>query len=418
MLKNKVAILVFFLALLVRIFFILSVSPAPLENDAAEYNTLGIFLSQGKGYVNASGEPTAYRPPIYPLFLCSIYYTVGYNLLLVRLIQAFMGAGICVFVYLIAKRIFDEKVAILSAISCCIYPPLVVDVSQIMSETLFTFFLILGIWLTITREGSGNLFLTGLIFSLALLTRPFLIFFLPLLCFWMILRHKYDSPKKIVILIAGILIILMPWTIRNYYKLHAFVPFANVGGLTLYNSYIVPEKGFGYNSLESLDDEYFEIENETLRNKYLIRETIKYIKNNPKKIVQLIAIKCLLFVYPFDGYWYQISFGSKYNIFWGLILCFSILGIMANLGNSDNNKKLILFLFLSFIIGIIVFYGSPRFRLPIDPFLICFAAAGFIKLAKKKFHASFMIVFLNVTFFFIFRYYNFQELFQYFKNWI
>jgi 4-amino-4-deoxy-L-arabinose transferase-like glycosyltransferase len=108
MLKNKVAILIFIVAAAVRIFYISSVSHAPLENDAKEYNTLGIFLSQGKGYVNASGEPTAYRPPIYPLFLGAIYYVAGYNLLWVRLFQAFMGAAICVFVYFIAIIIFNE----------------------------------------------------------------------------------------------------------------------------------------------------------------------------------------------------------------------------------------------------------------------------------------------------------------------
>ena len=418
MLKNKLAILIFLAAAVVRIFYVFSVSYAPLENDAKEYDTLGIFLSQGKGYVNVSGEPTAYRPPIYPLFLGAIYFIAGHNLLWVRLFQAFMGAAICVLAYLIAIKIFNEKIATLSGVLCCLYPPLVVDVSQIMTETLFSFLLMLGIWLLISRRGSVYLLLSGFVFSLALLTRPFLVFFLPFVCYWLILRYKDGAPKKMAILIAGILIALLPWTIRNYYRLGTFVPFANVGGLTLYNSYVVPQKGFGFNSIKSLDDEYFEISDETLRNKFLIRKTIEYVKNKPAKVIQLAAIKMLLFIYPFDGYWYPVSFGSKYNIFWGLILCFSMLGIIIHLDDNDINKKLIIFLFISYIIGIIVFYGSPRFRLPIDPFLICFAAGGFVYLTKKNSFASFLTVLINVMVFMIFRYFNYQELFHYFKNWI
>ena len=418
MLKNKVAILIFIVAATVRIFYISSVSHAPLENDAKEYNTLGIFLSQGKGYVNVSGEPTAYRPPIYPLFLGAIYFIAGHNLLWVRLFQAFMGAAICVLAYLIAIKIFNEKIATLSGVLCCLYPPLVFDVSQIMTETLFSFLLMLGIWLLISRRGSVNLFLSGFVFSLALLTRPFLVFFLPFVCYWLILRYKNGAPKKMAILIAGILIALLPWTIRNYYRLGTFVPFANVGGLTLYNSYVVPQKGFGFNSLKSIDDEYFEIGNETLRNKYLIRKSIEYVKYNPAKVIQLTAVKMLLFIYPFDGHWYPLSLGSKYNIFWGVILCFSMLGIIIHLDDRDINKKLIIFLFISFVIGIIVFYGSPRFRLPIDPLLICFAAGGFVHFTKKYSYASSLIVVFNVMLFFIFRHFQLQELFHYFKNWI
>jgi len=413
--KNKVAILIFLLAVTVRIFYVCSISHAPLESDAIEYNSLGVFLSQGKGYVNASGESTAFRPPIYPLFLGAIYSVAGYNLLWVRLLQAVLGAGICVFVYFIATKIFDKEIAILSGVVCCLYPALVVNVSQIMSETLFTFLLVFGIWMIISKDRLLNLMLSGFVFGLALLTRPFIIFFFPFLFYWLVLHDKYKSTKKIAILIIGVLIVLSPWTIRNYTKLNAFVPFSNIGGLALYNSYMVPQKGFGFNSLEGLNDEYFKIDNETDKNKYLIKKSIEYIKENPGKVIQLTAIKVLLFFYPFDGYWHPVSFGSKYNIFWGMVLCFSVLGIVIHFDNNVD-KKLIHFLFISFLIGIMLFYGSPRFRLPIEPFLICFAAGAFIRITKQKLYISFTIMFMNVTLFIMFRYFNLRGIFDFLKS--
>lgn len=136
-----------------------------------------------KGYISPAGEPTAYRPPIYPLFLWAIYSIVGHNLLWVRLTQAVMGAASCVLVYLIAAIIFNGMRAILSGFLCCFYPPLIVNTSQILTETLFIFFLLLGITLIISGSSFKNILISGVVFGLALLTRPFLIFFLPFLVY-------------------------------------------------------------------------------------------------------------------------------------------------------------------------------------------------------------------------------------------
>jgi len=418
MAKKKAVIIIFILALVVRSFYVLSVSQPPLVTDAKDYDTLGIMLSQGKGYINSEGEPTAYRPPIYPLFLGVIYSTAGHNLLWVRLIQAVMGAASCVLVYLITVVIFNEMRAILSGFLCCFYPPLIVNTSQILTETLFIFFLLLGILCIISKSNFMNLLLSGLIFGLALLTRPFLIFFLPFLFAWIVFNKKYKARKAVAVLVAGVLIVLLPWTLRNYYKLNSFVPFANVGGLTLYNSYVVPQKGFGFNSLEGVGGEYYEITEETSQNRYLIQKTTEYIKENPLEVVKLSIKKILLFIYPFDGYWYNISFGSKYNVFWGIILCFSVLGIAMNLNENTINKTLIYFLFISFLIGIVIFYGSPRFRLPIEPLLICFASDGMIRFSKENLNVLFMIVLINTTLFIVFRYFKLNHLFHYLKKWM
>ena len=218
------------------------------------------------------------------------------------------------------------------------------------------------------------------------------------------------------ILFIGILLIVLPWTIRNYYRLNSFVPLANTGGIALYNSYVVPQKGFGYNSLEGIEGEYHNIKDETERKKYLISKTLEYIKENPSRVIKLTFIKLLVFIYPFDGYWYPISFGSKYNIFWGTILCFLSLGIVINLKSTDLNNKLIYFLFLSFLIGVMVFHGSPRYRLPLEPLLICFAVSGFTFLCKRNIRYVPVIIAINISFFIIFRYFELQHLFKILRN--
>jgi 4-amino-4-deoxy-L-arabinose transferase-like glycosyltransferase len=413
---KKVTVVIFVLAVIMRLLYALNVTHSPLVTDAKEYDTFGLQLSKGKGYVNSSAEPTAYRPPVYPFFLAAIYSIAGHNLTWVRFVQALLGAGICVLTYLIATIIFDNTIATLSGVFCSFYPPLIFSTSQILTETLFTFLLLLGIFLIIERQTYAALITTGIIFGLALLTRPFFIFFLPFLFYWIFINNKFETLKTIPIFIIGVLLILFPWTLRNYYRLDSFVPLANVGGLTLYNSYVVPQKGFGYNSLEGIEDEYYEIKDETERSKYLLGKSIEYIKNNPAKVSKLTFAKLLLFIYPFDGYWYPISFGSKYNIFWGFIFWFCLTGIIINFKDININQKLIYFLFISFLIGIMVFYGSPRFRLPIEPLLICFAVSGIMFLYKKNPYFLSMIVSINILLFVVFRYFKWQEFFQTLRN--
>jgi 4-amino-4-deoxy-L-arabinose transferase-like glycosyltransferase len=413
---KKVTVFIFVLAVIVRLLHALTVTHSPLITDAKEYDTLGVQLSEGKGYVNSSGEPTAYRPPVYPLFLAAIYSITGHNLTWVRFAQALLGAGICLLTYLIATIIFNNKIAVLSGVISIFYPPLIFSTSQILTETLFTFLLLLGIFVIIKTRTYTTLTITGIIFGLALLTRPFLLFFIPFLLYWIMLNSKYNTLKSITVLCIGLSLILIPWTVRNYLKLDSFIPFANVGGLTLYNSYVVPQKGFGYNSLEGIRDEYFKINRETERNKYLFGKSTEYIKENPLKVIKLTFTKLALFVYPFDGYWYSIRLGSKYNIFWGIIFCFCLLGIVINFSEIDINQKLLYFSFISFLIGIMLFYGSPRFRLPIEPLLICYAASGIIFLYEKNRWFFSIIMSINALIFFIFRYFELQVFFHTLKK--
>ena len=104
--------------------------PPPCNRCKGLCDTLGIQLSQWKGYVNSLGKPTAFRPPVYPLFLGVIYYVFGHNLIIVQLIQTLLGMGICLLVYFIATIVSDRKVASISAYVCCFYPPLIVNLTN------------------------------------------------------------------------------------------------------------------------------------------------------------------------------------------------------------------------------------------------------------------------------------------------
>ena len=49
----------------------------PLGGDEPAYHALAVHLLKGEGFVTESGQPTAFRTPGLPLFLCALYSVVG-----------------------------------------------------------------------------------------------------------------------------------------------------------------------------------------------------------------------------------------------------------------------------------------------------------------------------------------------------
>lgn len=407
----------FVFALTIRLLYVTAVAPGLFAADSVEYDALGLRLAEGRGYVDAQGHPTAYRPPGYPMFLAAVYYLAGYNLTAVRIAQAVLGAGICLLVYVIAQHCFNGGVAVASSVLCALYPPLVVNTSEIMAEVLFTFLLLFGVTLLLVARGSFSLVASGCLFGLALLTKPLLLFFFPFLALWVVFGRRGAAARSLTLIGSGLLLVLLPWILRNYAQFHAFVPLSNIGGLALYNSYVVAEKGLGFNSLSQVGEAFWRL-GEVERNHYLIQKTFEYMVAHPMMVLQLALSKLLLFFYPFDGYWYPVSFGSKYNIFWGLTLSFSLVGMAVQRARPGDPVTLLYCLLASFLCYAGVFYGSPRFRMPLEPLLVCFAVQGAVYLNVNHRVAAGVIVFLNVGMFAVFRFFGLQSLFEWLKVWI
>jgi len=413
----SVAGIVFAVGLILRLLYLASVPPGVFGGDAQAYDEQAWRLAGGQGYVTAEGRPTAWRPPGYPVFLAAIYRATGHDRQAVRLVQAVLGAGICSLVYLIMRRSLPERRAAIAALICCGYLPLVVSTSELMTEVLFTFLLLLGLYLVLRRQDWWALAATGLVFGWALLTRPVLLFFLPLLALWVWLRDGPRAVRGLAWIGMGLLLVVLPWTLRNYDRLHGFVPLSTIGGLALYNSYVVAERGLGYNSLTSVGPDYAGMD-EVEQSRFLTRKTLEHVRAHPEEILPLTGLKLLLLVYPFDGRWYPLSFGSKYNVWWGLAFSFALPALWRLRPVKGDDATLVAFLFISFLLGVMVFYGSPRFRLPLEPLLIAFAVQGALHLYHRRRAAVWGVVGLNIGLFLLFGAFEPRALFEWLKSWM
>ncbi|MFN4227468.1 MAG: ArnT family glycosyltransferase [Candidatus Ratteibacteria bacterium] len=379
MLKNKVLVLILVIGFFLRIAFVLTLKNHFYFDDEFEYYKMIQNFLSGKGII-VGENLKSFRPPLYPLII-SILVLFKFNLIGIRFFQSFISTVTVYFVYLIAKKTFDEKVGIISASISSFYPFFIYYNGFLLTETLFIFLTVLSIfYLIMSIEKNGKIsFFSGVFLGLAGLTRPTIQLYLPCSILH-ILSIKEDLKikfRKIAILVAGFCLTLSPWIIRNYVIFHKFIPGTTMGGWVFWEGNNPNSDG---GPCSYFPEGILEIE-EIEREKILYKMTFKVIKEDPKRFVYLLRNK-------FKRFWNIVpnapEFEKKFlyrfiSIFsFGIMMPFFIIGFFISL----KNKKAQFFhsLIILFTIFHILFLSSIRYRLPIEPFYIILSSYSFLKI--------------------------------------
>lgn len=382
--EKYLLIFIFLLAFIVRLVFILNSSDIP-EADAYVYDRLAVSLSQGGGYVNTDGTAHSLYPPFYPFFLSLIYRFLGHSYTGVKIVQSIIGAFSCVLIYLIGKRIYGFAIGAIASGISVFYPPFIMSTKLLLTELVFTFLLVLVILYLLKIQEEPHLrrcIILGLLLGIALLTKSVMIFFpffiVPLFIY---LKKNYlDKLKRFIVLMSFFVLSISPWIIRNYNIYHRFVPGSAHSGLGLYSSYRPAGGIFGMNA--AADDpvviEANKISSPVARSDFLIKKTLEFIADNPSKVLLLEFKKILYFWAPFD---WEIVGGRWFNFVYAAMLPFVALGFIMAFKQFGINHPILLPI-IYFQIMTLIFYGSPRFRLPVEPYLFILAAVGILQCWK------------------------------------
>lgn len=392
---NRYLILIFIVALALRLFIVISSSKIP-DYDASGYDDRAMSIIRGEGF-GSIGKPTAFKEPFYSFFLAGVYYIFGHSYLIVRIAQAILSALICIFITLISKEFFSDKTSILAGLIAVINPSFIKASEHLLSETLFTFILILAVFYAIRltkRLSFKTSIMLGILFGVGALTRSTLapLAFLISVTLFFLFKKRYAFKKimvNIIIIVFFFLLPIAPWTIRNWLVFHEFVPISTNVGINIYSSYF-PPKGylFGFTASDNNTEYAKSLNSEPAVSKYLLQKSWDGIKKlSPTKIFKLEVLKFLYFLCPFD---WEIIGGGRFNFVYGFIFPFFIFGMFVTLKKFKELFFIYLPIIYAFFIALIT-YGSPRFRLPIEPYLIIIAATGityFICHASKKIYPS------------------------------
>lgn len=213
-------------------------------HDERDYDQIAVSLATRGEYGFAPGQLTSIRPPLYPAFLASIYRVAGVqNYQAVRGVQIVLSLLTTVLVYLLARRLYDQRIAMAAATLHCLYPSLVGATNLVLTETLFTFLLV-GFLLLIERslvteliqptQSRWALASAGVVLGLAALTRSVVWLFPPFAVLLIISFSRQPSwPRRLASALPfmlGFALTLAPWTIRNTRLQETFTTVDVMGG--------------------------------------------------------------------------------------------------------------------------------------------------------------------------------------------
>jgi 4-amino-4-deoxy-L-arabinose transferase-like glycosyltransferase len=387
---NYTLITILLIALCARVVFVLTLENRFYFPDSYGYDAMAKNIISGKGFI-VSENLQAGRAPLYPGFLAVCYTLFGEKLLVIRLIQALLSTFSCLLVYLIAKRIFNSSVGIIATLITALYPFFVFFSGLILSETVFIFLLLLLVYLLVVLEQYDKWWLAaaaGVINACAILTRPsFVLFFVFLGLFWFLKAFRVKGLmvsriKSYLVIIIFTCLTMSPWVIRNYLVFDKFIPVTATGGLALYEANspyatggCAPDWDLPAAIKKLPEADYDAI---------LRKMAVQYIKDNPMRFIKLSMIKFSRFwnVVPnFDEY-RSIKYALASIFSFGVVLLFALWEIFR----LRKQWRLIIILLTPvfyFTLIHMVFIGSIRYRIPIEPYLIILAASSLVSLLVR-----------------------------------
>lgn len=360
------------LTFIIRIFFLQF--QQFITHDGAEYAVLGKNLIAGNGYMSIQGQINLFFSPLYPLFI-GIFSLVFKNLeLSARLVSLLFGSLLIIPVYFFSRKIYSQKVAVISSLLVAFYWVLIRYSTATLTESTYTFLLVCSAFVgykALIKQTKVLYLVSGVLLGLSYLTRPdaigyvFILMVLTLIYFERDNKQRYEWKKALVcclILFLSFLAILSPYIVFFHEQ---------TGKWTLGNRDII-NTIYGENTSDALSFEknVFSLTEDGKEIKILMTQNsslLDYVISNPAGIASR---------YIRNSEEQYISYIT--SIFPPLLIMLAGIGLFRKNWTRERLKKE---LFIAVIIAYPLliyplFHIDSRYISPILPFAIVWAANG------------------------------------------
>ena len=410
------AIGIFCLALTVRIIYNNTVAYHyyPLH-DSAFYQGIAFHLLNEHCFCLEAYVPTVVRAPLWPFTIAGLSLIFGPSDYFARLFLSLVGSGTCVLVYFFARDLFSWRIGVLAGVFAAIYPELYIYDGWLYTESLYTFLLFAicyGLYrLQRTPERNWqNWIVCGVLLGLLSLTRPNGIIVIGLFIIWSFIMvwQKFLSLRMTIrgVLVSTLIavVLIAPWTIRNYLVSHTFIPVAIGDGTVLlgaYNNEVLIKstypggpKGTWINPNVSRPEivRPFPLYTctpscEVAREAAFKDAAVKWIEDNIHTMPSLLKLHFINMWQPntYEADLPIVRFPQQQSTqfvlhmmkTWPIYLfILAVPGLIVTLWRW-RELLFIYFMIILTVVQNLIYYGSTRFRAPIEPMLILLAA-GFI----------------------------------------
>jgi dolichyl-phosphate-mannose-protein mannosyltransferase len=224
--------------------------------DAAAYATIAANLERGEGFTLGprATQPASNYSPGLPLFVSGLYEaTGGVHERFARLVLALIGSLSVLFAYLIGRRLSGPGAGLIGAAAVAVYPALLEYQGMLMSEPLAASLLSGAVLAMLWADARGarvharGWLVPGLLLGALALVRPeYLAISLPIAVV-VLARQGWDGWREglvqALVMLAGLAVVVAPWTVHNEVALDKFVPISTGGGQVLFAGSYLPSGG-------------------------------------------------------------------------------------------------------------------------------------------------------------------------------
>ncbi|HET9105391.1 MAG TPA: glycosyltransferase family 39 protein [Solirubrobacteraceae bacterium] len=415
-----------------------SSTPYKAVNDAGTYNRLAGMVAQhgdyatgdapGDGVVGSRG-PTAYFPPGFPYLLAVADLIDGHQsghkaaIAGERAEMAVLGTVSVALIGLVAAEAFGGVIALVAMLLAAVYPVFIALSGTLVAENLVVPLELLAAWAGLRARRSGRplawLAGAGGFIGLATLTHQNAIVLLLPLSFAAAVAIRAQrpgpeprvqrpgpepgpparprrgrTPAAITLMSAAAALAIAPWTIRNAAELHAFVPVSTETGVTLVGTYNAESAGFApvpykWRFVITLPEDRRLLRHagsldEVQLSDRLTSQALSYISAHPAAPLQA-GWHNFTRMLELEGSYAWHASGAAIGLSAGTartgVIGFWILGVLALIGAltpAVRRGPLWLWGFPLLMALTVVFVNveTPRFREPVDPFLVLLAACA------------------------------------------
>ncbi len=324
----------------------------------------------------------AARMPVYPLFLAQFAAFGDNGVLGARIAQAILSALTAAIIVGVAAGLTTIPGVLLVALLAIFNPYEVFFANLLLTESLFTLLLVLT---TVTawrltrptaaesRRRVGPLIGVALCGALAVMTRPSSAGWVGLL--WIALlafdANRLRGAWRVAACIAALGLMMLPWGARNRAVLGESAWLSANGGVTLFDAAGPQADGSSDQSFLK-DAPHLAQMTEMQRDRALRAKAVEEIRNDPRRIARLAAIKFARTWNPLPNYAaYRAGpaaiAGAAFTIV-ALIAAFG--GLLRARGVEQRRLQRLIWLpVIYFTLLHCLFIGSVRYRVPLMPLL-------------------------------------------------
>lgn len=345
-----------------------------------EMAQLATSLASGRGFSSPFQQPTgptAALPPGYPALLSVVFRVFGTTTMASAAVAVGLNlvfsATTGLVIFYLAKRTVGENAAVVAAWVWALYPPVILSAAFHVWDTSLTILLVaVGCLLATYLDTSGwkTWLLHGGLWGTGALVNPSLLIVYGVLYLWACWRQQHRRAawrRNAVVAALAFVVVMTPWTARNYRLFHRLIPVRTNFGLELWVGNHEGADGFFRVILHPLGStaemRQFQQRGEAEYMAWKQDQAILFIEKHPAEFLRLTRFRM--------GCFWGGVYDSGYA---AIVLPTVLLGLWGLLLLSRHNRGLMWLYALPLLFYPLPYYvthADLRFRMPVEPLLAC-----------------------------------------------